>query len=74
VSGNTHAETLDVSKHEDVHRAVESTLASIPPADQDRTGVHVRLGEMAIPAIFERFVVSHLEEHVRQLREVIAPV
>jgi len=55
-------------------QAVESTLASIPPADQDRTGVHVRLGEMAIPAIFERFVVSHLEEHVRQLREVIAPL
>jgi len=41
---------------------------------QDRTGVHVRLGEMAIPAIFERFVVSHLEEHVRQLHEVIGPV
>jgi len=55
-------------------RAVESTLASMSPGDQDRTGVHVRLGEMAIPAIFERFVVSHLEEHVRQLREVIAPV
>ena len=54
-------------------RAVESTLASISPADQDRTGVHVRLGEMAIPAIFERFVVSHLEEHVVQLREVVAP-
>ena len=54
-------------------RAVESTLAAISPADQDRTGVHVRLGEMAIPAIFERFVVSHLEEHVVQLREVVAP-
>jgi len=52
-------------------RAVEATMASIGPADQARSGVHVRLGEMTIPAIFERFVVSHLEEHVVQLREVV---
>jgi hypothetical protein len=55
-------------------RAVEATMASIGPADQARTGVHVRLGEMTVPAIFERFVVSHLEEHVVQLREVVARV
>jgi hypothetical protein len=51
-------------------RDVETRMAAIPPQDQARSGVHVRLGEMTIPAIFERFVVSHLEEHVRQLREV----
>jgi hypothetical protein len=49
-------------------------MAAIPPQEQARSGVHVRLGEMTIPAIFERFVVSHLEEHVRQLREVGARV
>ena len=52
-------------------RAVEATMASIGDQDQARSGVHVRLGEMTIPAIFERFVVSHLEEHVVQLREVV---
>ena len=51
-------------------RDVEARMAAIPPQEQARSGVHVRLGEMTIPAIFERFVVSHLEEHVRQLREV----
>jgi hypothetical protein len=37
-----------------------------------RTGVHVRLGEMTIPAIVERFVVGHLEEHVAQLDALVA--
>jgi hypothetical protein len=50
---------------------VEATMATIGDQDQARSGVHVRLGEMTIPAIFERFVVSHLEEHVVQLREVV---
>jgi 3-oxoacyl-[acyl-carrier protein] reductase len=33
VAGNTHVETLDVSKHEDVHRAVESTLKKMSRID-----------------------------------------
>jgi 3-oxoacyl-[acyl-carrier protein] reductase len=33
VSGGTHVETLDVSKHEDVHRAVDSTLKKMGRID-----------------------------------------
>jgi hypothetical protein len=38
-----------------------------------RRGSHSRLGEMTIEGIVERFVVGHLEEHVRQLEEILAP-
>jgi hypothetical protein len=37
-----------------------------------RRGLHVRLGAMTIPAIVERFIVGHLEEHVTQLDEIVA--
>jgi len=36
-----------------------------------RVGVHPRLGEMTVTALFERFVVSHIEEHIVQLREIL---
>jgi len=53
--------------------AVAATrLRALTPADQARSGVHPRLGEMTIPAIFERFMIGHLEEHVRQLSEILA--
>jgi hypothetical protein len=51
-------------------RDVAARMAALGRDDQARSGVHVRLGEMTIPAIYERFIVSHLEEHVRQLDEV----
>ena len=46
-------------------------LAELTPAEAGRHGVHERLGEMSLPAIVERFVVGHLEDHVRQLDEVV---
>ena len=52
--------------------AVETRMGSLTPAELERSGTHPRLGEMMIPAIFERFMISHLEEHVRQLDEVLA--
>jgi hypothetical protein len=51
-------------------RDVSARMAALNPDEQGRSGVHVRLGEMTIPGLYERFIVSHLEEHVRQLREV----
>ena len=36
-----------------------------------RRGTHQRLGEMTIDGIVERFIVGHLEEHVRQLEEIL---
>jgi hypothetical protein len=47
-------------------------LAKLTPAEARRSGVHARLGEMTVPAIVERFLVGHLDEHVRQLDEVVA--
>jgi DinB superfamily len=52
---------------------VEQRAAEWTPAERERTGVHPRLGEMTVPAILERFMVGHLEEHVRQLGEVLDP-
>ncbi len=41
--------------------------------DAPRAGIHPRLGDMTAPALAERFVVSHLEEHDTQLRELLGP-
>ena len=42
------------------------------PADAfERIGAHVRLGEMTVADIVERFVTHHLGEHARQLGEIV---
>jgi len=46
-------------------------LGTLGAADAARRGLHARLGEMTVTGIAERFVVGHLEEHVRQLAEVL---
>ncbi len=43
-------------------------LAALTPADAARRGVHPTVGELPVPAMIDRFVVSHLEEHADQLR------
>ena len=52
--------------------AVGARMGELTPAELERSGVHPRLGEMTIAAIFERFLIGHLEEHVRQLSEALA--
>ncbi|HEY0444145.1 MAG TPA: DinB family protein [Candidatus Limnocylindrales bacterium] len=47
-------------------------LTALSAADVERRGIHPRLGEMSVAMIAERFVVEHLEEHVAQLRELVA--
>jgi DinB family protein len=44
---------------------------TLSAADLERVGLHPRLGEMTVAAIADRFIVSHVEEHARQLREVL---
>lgn len=44
-----------------------SRLASLSTAQAARRGLHPALGEMTVAQIAERFVVGHLEDHVRQL-------
>ena len=50
---------------------VAARLRRLDPADRARLGAHVRLGEMPVEAIVERFVVGHAEDHVRQLEAVL---
>jgi DinB family protein len=52
--------------------AVDARLDGLLPADKARRGLHSRLGEMTVEGLVERFVVGHLEEHVRQLEEILA--
>ena len=52
--------------------AVGVRLADLEPAERARRGLHSRLGEMTVEGLVERFVVAHLEEHVRQLEEILA--
>lgn len=47
-------------------------LAALSPAESARRGLHARFGEMTVDAIAGRFVVGHLDEHVAQLREILA--
>lgn len=43
----------------------------LDPADLERRGLHPTAGEISIDAILERYVVSHAEGHVLQLREAL---
>jgi len=46
--------------------------AGLSADDLDRRGLHPLRGELSVGASIERFLVTHLEEHVAQLREILA--
>lgn len=50
--------------------AASARIRALPPGAGERRGSHVRLGEMTVAEIVERFVIHHLGEHARQLGEV----
>jgi len=50
----------------------ERRAADAQPADGEAIGVHPRLGEMTADQLRDRFVVTHLDEHVAQLEELLA--
>lgn len=52
--------------------AAAARLRELTPADRARLGLHGRLGEMTVDEIVERFLAGHLEEHDRQLREILS--
>lgn len=54
--------------------AADKTLRSIPADGWARRGRHARRGEMTAAAIIDSFILDHLEEHSRQLEEVLASV
>jgi hypothetical protein len=41
------------------------------PTDLERVGRHVARGDLTVREFLERFLVGHLEEHVRQLRAIL---
>lgn len=49
----------------------ERRLGEAGAEDEDALGRHSKLGEMTAAQVRDRFVVAHLEEHVRQLQEVL---
>jgi hypothetical protein len=50
---------------------LERRLTELTPADLARRGLHPRLGEMTVAQIPERFIATHLAEHVVQLEAVL---
>jgi threonine dehydratase len=46
---------------------IETMLRGLPDHAWTALGQHPALGEMTLPAIVERFIVAHLEEHADQL-------
>jgi hypothetical protein len=53
-------------------RRVSRRLRALSEEDASTTGRHVTRGDLSIRELAERFIVSHLEGHVTQLREVLA--
>jgi hypothetical protein len=47
--------------------ALRAFLHRLTPEDWSRTGLHKTLGPMSMPAMMQRFVLGHLEEHADQL-------
>jgi DinB superfamily len=52
-------------------RQAAETLRSIPPDGWRATGQHQRAGELSVADIVERFIVSHLREHLGQARAAV---
>jgi hypothetical protein len=50
----------------------QDLLAGLAPADLERRGLHSTRGELIVGDAANRFVVTHLEEHVGQLRTILA--
>lgn len=46
-------------------------MRALSGADAAREGLHPRLGVMTVATLFERFAVTHVEEHVEQLRSLL---
>jgi hypothetical protein len=44
---------------------------TLTDTDWGRHGAHPTRGELTVAEMFDRFVVSHLEEHVAQLEEIL---
>lgn len=46
-------------------------MRTLAPAQLEKVGLHPRMGEMSVEAIVERQVISHMDDHVRQLEAIL---
>ena len=53
-------------------RAWEERIPTLTDTERDRIGVHPRLGEMPAPALLDRFITGHAEDHIAQLNDILA--
>ena len=51
---------------------VAARMRELSAADATAVGVHPVRGEFTVEQLFERFVTGHLEDHVEQLRTILA--
>ncbi len=51
---------------------VARRMRELSDGEATRRGLHGTRGEFTVEGLFERFVTGHLEEHVTQLREILA--
>ncbi len=51
---------------------LSARLREFDAADLAREGLHPRMGVMTVVDILDRFAISHVEDHVRQLEEILA--
>ena len=49
----------------------QDVLTGLTPADLERRGLHSTRGELTVGASADLFVVSHIAEHVEQLRTIL---
>jgi DinB superfamily len=59
---------------DEIEAGLEETVAFVQrlsPSEADRLGLHPTRGELTVAASVERFIASHLEEHVVQLRAIL---
>jgi hypothetical protein len=72
---------IDDARQHDVGRQLDDIRTGLDDAvvfaeglsdeDRGRLGVHPTRGEITIEASIDRFLVSHLEDHLAQLREIL---
>jgi hypothetical protein len=48
-----------------------SRIRAMTPEQRERVGRHQRLGEMSVAQALNKLVVSHFEEHVTQMKQVL---
>lgn len=71
-AGNTgNADDLLAQLHDEIITAGRR-ISDLTPAELAKTGIHVRMGVMTVGDIVDRFIVTHAEEHLGQIRAAIS--